>query len=304
MSETKSVKALKKQMAAAIAMVCVAAIALGASTYAWFVSNNSVTATTTQIAAQSNSAYLVIDNKKTSQSSTNAANPGETVGENGTYKDAKLYPAQWKNEFNVDKANGDVITTEKPAIYQFETAYASAKTAATEKDGTRFAIGNPKAAVDADYALLNTFYVGTGTYDGEFTNLKVSDITVTNSTTTGLKTAMRLLIMTYAPTKEIDSDTVIYGTTAAAWAVAKYDGTTNKLAIESQSIDTTDDKNLAGVVYQNQFGKSEGDVKVEVYAYYDGADSNVYTDNLGQLTGCGATVTFDATAKEFKAANA
>ena len=44
MNETKSVKALKKQMAAAIAMVCVAAVALGSSTYAWFVSNNSVKA--------------------------------------------------------------------------------------------------------------------------------------------------------------------------------------------------------------------------------------------------------------------
>ena len=56
MVETKSVSALKKQLAAAIAMVLVAAVALGSSTYAWFVSNNQVTATTTQIAAQSNSA--------------------------------------------------------------------------------------------------------------------------------------------------------------------------------------------------------------------------------------------------------
>ena len=61
MNETKStVKGLKKQMAAAVAMVCVAAVALGSSTYAWFVSNNSVTATTTSIYAQSNSAYLLI----------------------------------------------------------------------------------------------------------------------------------------------------------------------------------------------------------------------------------------------------
>ena len=70
MTETISVKALKKQLAAAIAMVCVAAVALGSSTYAWFVSNNNVKATTTNISAQSNSAYLVIDTKKTSTSST------------------------------------------------------------------------------------------------------------------------------------------------------------------------------------------------------------------------------------------
>ncbi len=42
MTETKSVKTLKKQLGAAIAMVCVAAVALGSSTYAWFVSNNTV----------------------------------------------------------------------------------------------------------------------------------------------------------------------------------------------------------------------------------------------------------------------
>ena len=288
-----SVKALKKQLGAAVAMVCVAAVALGSSTYAWFVSNNQVTATTTQIAAQSNSAYLVIDNKKTSTKSTNAAQAGETVGEQGTYTDAKLYPAQWKNGFDANK------TTTGDKIYQFETAYASDKTKTDEKSGTRFAVGNPTAAVNADYALLNTFYVGTGTYDGEFTNLKVSDMTVTADAEKSLKTAMRLLVMTYAPTKQ--GDTVSYSTTPTAWAVAKRG--TNGLEIESQSIDTANNTDLAGVIYQNQFGKTEGDVKVEVYAYYDGADAQVYTTNLDQLTVCGATVTFDATPNEFKANN-
>lgn len=62
MNEIKnnSVKALKKQMAAAVAMVCVAAVALGSSTYAWFVSNNTVTAKTASISAQSNAPFLKI----------------------------------------------------------------------------------------------------------------------------------------------------------------------------------------------------------------------------------------------------
>lgn len=299
MVETKSVSALKKQLAAAIAMVLVAAVALGSSTYAWFVSNNQVTATTTQIAAQSNSAYLVIDNKATNNKSTNAATAGEKVGKGQTYADTALYPAQWKNGFNADKANGDAITEDKPAIYQFETAYASDKTKAAEKTGTRFAVGDPTTAVKADYALLNTFYVGTGTYDGEFTNLKVSNMMVTATADQSLKTAMRLLIMTYAPTKGTDA-AVTYGTTPTAWAVAKVEN--GKLTIESQSIDATSNTELTGVIYQNQFGKTEGDVKVEVYAYYDGADAQVYTTNLDQLTVCGATVTFDATPKEFKTA--
>ena len=283
-----NVKALRKQLMAAIAMVVVAAVALSSATYAWFVSNNQVTATTTQISAQSNAAYLLIEaGSKTTTNSTTSDTAAETVGTGSgqTYADAALYPAQWKNNFDASK------TTTGDKIYQFETAYASDKTAATEKDKTRFAVGNPSVAVTADYALLNTFYVGTGTYDGEFTNLKVSNMTVTATEDASLKTAMRLLIMAYAPDGSGN-----YGTPPTSWVVAKYnDGTT--ATIESQSLTG---EGTAGVVYAPQFGKSEGDVKIEIYAYYDGADTQVYTTNLTKLTLCGATVTFDATPKEFK----
>lgn len=248
-------------------------------------SNNTVTATTTQISAQSNAAYLLIEaGSKTTTDSTTSDTAVEEVGEGKLYADNALYPAQWKNNFAADK------TTTGDKIYQFETAYASEKTKADEKTGTRFAVGDPSAAVTADYALLNTFYVGTGTYDGEFTNLKVSNMTVTATVDVSLKTAIRLLIMAYAPDESGN-----YGTTPTSWVVAKYnDGTT--ATIESQSL--TGD-GTAGVVYAPQFGKSEGDVKIEIYAYYDGADTQVYTTNLSQLTVCGATVTFDATPKEF-----
>ena len=50
-------------------MVCVAAVALGSSTYAWFVSNNTVKGTTTNISAQSNAAFMVIDKTVTSENS-------------------------------------------------------------------------------------------------------------------------------------------------------------------------------------------------------------------------------------------
>ena len=288
-----NVKALRKQLMAAIAMVVVAAVALSSATYAWFVSNNQVTATTTQISAQSNAAYLLIEaGSKTTTNSTTSDTAAETVGTGSgqTYADAALYPAQWKNNFDASK------TTTGDKIYQFETAYASDKTAATEKDKTRFAVGNPSVAVTADYALLNTFYVGTGTYDGEFTNLKVSNMTVTATEEASLKTAMRLLIMAYAPTGKDGEGNYTYDSTATSWVVAKYNNGTTA-TIESQSL--TGD-NTAGVVYAPQFGKNEGDVKIEIYAYYDGSDNQVFTTNLAQLTVCGATVTFDSTPKEFK----
>ena len=285
MENSKSVKALKKQLAAAIAMVVVAGIALGSSTYAWFVSNNSVTANTTKISAQSNSAYLVIANNtagKTTNASTNAATADEVS------TTTNLYPAQWKNNFNED---GNL--NEESGIYQFESAYALRKDAAAEKTGTRFCVGAPAKACAEDYALLNTFYIGTGEYDGEFTNLKVSNLSVTTGVgDDGLKTAMRLLIMTYKPTKS--GGTVSYDTTPTGWAVAKYTESESGLEIESQS-----DGKKDGVVYAPLFGKTEGDVKVEMYLYYDGSDENVKTTNLTNLTDIGATVTFEATAKEY-----
>lgn len=259
-------KALKKQMGAAIAMVLVAVIALAASTYAWFVSNNTVKATTTNISAQSNSAYLVIDNaaaKKTSTTSTSSTTASETFT-----PDTKLYPAQWSNTFDAaGKQSGEADFG--TAIYQFESAYASDKDSSAEKTGTRFPVGNPETAATKDYTLANIFYIGTGTYDGTFTKLKVTGVTVNNTTESQLSSAMRVLV-----------------TCGDEWAVWSSAGK------ESSS-------NSDGVIKADGITKGT-DAAVKVYVYYDGSDSNVKTTNLDALKDCGVTVTFEATPQEFK----
>ena len=58
-------KAIKRQLLAAIAMVLVAAIALGSSTYAWFASNNKVEAEGMKITATTEGANLEISTSKT-----------------------------------------------------------------------------------------------------------------------------------------------------------------------------------------------------------------------------------------------
>lgn len=258
-------KALKKQMGAAIAMVLVAAVALGSATFAWFVSNNTVTATTTNISAQSNSAYLVIDNAatgKTNTDSTSSATASETFT-----PDTKLYPAQWKNNFDAaGKKDGDEGFA--GVTYQFESAYALDKASAGEKDGTRFAVGDPATAATKDYTLANTFYIGTGTYDGTFTNLKVTDVKVNNTTSSKLSDAMRVLVM-------CDNE----------WAVWSSTG------MESSSNN--------GIIKAAGITKGT-DAKVMVYVYYDGGDQQVYTTNLDSLKDCGVTVTFQATPDEHK----
>ena len=70
-----------------VAMVCVAAVALGSSTYAWFVGNSTVTATTTTISAQSNALFLKIDKDQ-------LANDSTTVATRADETSVALYPAE------------------------------------------------------------------------------------------------------------------------------------------------------------------------------------------------------------------
>lgn len=75
-------KALKKQLGAAIAMVLVAAIALGAATFAWFVNNNAVKATGVDLSTSSSVPNLYITNAGTTTDGMTAAGTNPT----------KLYP--------------------------------------------------------------------------------------------------------------------------------------------------------------------------------------------------------------------
>lgn len=256
-------KALKKQMGAAIAMVLVAAVALGSATFAWFVSNNSVKATTSNIAAQSNSAYLVIDKVVTSKTSTGAVT--------SEVEKKELYPA--KTEKSQD---GKAV---------WKSAYASSATASTMKADSEFTIGDGTAAkaVDAKYAVKNTFYVGTGKYDGEFTKLHITDVKVTTPTTTANKNlgnALRVL--------------VVHGNNWEVWS-----GAGIKLSSSADSPTAGGDLLATGEVI-----KSDNDAEIEVYLYYDGDDANVYSNNLENIKTTagdnGVTITFEATPKEYK----
>ncbi len=259
-------KALKKQMGAAIAMVLVAAVALGSATFAWFVSNNKVTAKTSNIAAQSNSAYLVIDNTTTSTSSTGAVTSAVDKKE--------LYPA--KTEKGQD---GNAV---------WKSAYASSADASMMKPDSEFTIGDGTAAqaVKAKYAVENTFYVGTGTYDGEFTNLHITEVKVTNPTTAenmNLGNALRIL--------------VVYKNKWEVWS-----GNGIKLSSSVDSPTAGGDLLAPGEVIT-----SGRDAEVKVYLYYDGDDANVYSNNLEKIKTTagdnGVTITFEATPKEYKDAN-
>ena len=257
MNEDKSVKSLKRQLMAAIAMVLVAAIALASSTYAWFVSNNTVKATTTTISAQSNAPFLKIDKDQLTDASTTVATRADETS-------VALYPAEVI-------ANG---TSPK-----FVSAYASAKNTATELANSRFDVGTAEEAVTAKYAIKQSFVIGT-TDDkaGSFKELKVSKIELTGETESSkLTDALSVLIVC-----------------GEKWAIYKKsnDGTVLEKYYDNTS---ATGNNTNGILADTIAAKSS--VNVDCYVFYDGSEKEVHTDNYnaGNLKSLGATITFTAT---------
>ena len=265
-------------------MVLVAAIALASSTYAWFVSNNTVKATTSTISAQSNAAFMKI---KYNATATNS----DLTADVATLDSDELYPAQWKNNFDADKE------TTGNKIYQFETAYGTNPTSTgyTMDQTTLKAIGDPAAAVKAEYAVANVFKISSKGTD--LLNLKVSgaeiqsarpanDTTVNDQGNSDLDAALRVLVVC-----------------GKNWVLCDKTGA----ILDSEGRTTTDtDLGLFGKkatseseIATTQTITHDTDTEVIMYVYYDGNDSKIYSNNLPNLNTASSriTVTFTADAQ-------
>lgn len=169
-------KALKKQMGAAIAMVLVAAVALGSATFAWFVSNNEVTAKTTGVKAQSNTAFMSIEYKKTAKGSKT------THSVDWTDPAVALYPAEVQSD-----------NAEAPAP-KFVTAYGTA-TDNGAKNGADIVVGDAAKAVKDKYAVGEADNYNISSAGVDLSNLKIDKVEVTTGADKGLQNAVRVLVV-------------------------------------------------------------------------------------------------------------
>ena len=125
MNESKNVKALKKQLAAAIAMVCVAAVALGSSTYAWFVSNTKVTADKVTMSATAAQTLLISESNQNNwntilvrKDSNTTFVPVSTTGKSSMDDKTMLFAKD--NAWTADSLDGD-----KAYVTGYENATAN-----------------------------------------------------------------------------------------------------------------------------------------------------------------------------------
>lgn len=260
-------KALKKQMGAAIAMVLVAAVALGSATFAWFVTNNTVKATTSSISAQSNAAYMTI------AKGTNGAKDANESAVETDVVDKALFPATFGEQADSDNTahvgefwTGNGTTTENGNLK-----------GALTKIGTG---GTPAEAVDAGYAVHVPFNVSTK--GQKMKDMKVAGVAngkydATDEANNGSDLAKALRIL------------VVDGKDASKWVVygQKADTTEYEVKLSSESGNAVPN---FGEVLPGQ------DHVVNVYLYYEGSDKAVYTNNLEKLTSTNkVTVEFAAT---------
>lgn len=213
-------KAIRKQLLAAVAMVLVAAVALGSSTYAWFVNNNKVKSELNNISAASASASLYIEygkhitvpiGKKTTDTATSSKTlvPVSNNYANGALGDWYIVNG-WENASASTYANLSSATDAVEAYgYQLEKSGdtltgASIKVTASAEESAR---------VGAYSVGEYTLYTVTGKQDIYLD--PTNPITVEEGNLTGgtahLKDAIRIAVVA---TSGSDTKTLYYLPTA------------------------------------------------------------------------------------------
>ena len=129
------------------------------STYAWFVVNKEVTASNMQVTVKSDTTYLVISNSSTLATSTSlaltAANPKDVL------------PVRY-----------NTAATPESGYTKWETSSGAGYDSGTATGGYH-AVASANLS---NYIVTYTFYVGlTPTTSQDATNLKIKDLTVTNT---------------------------------------------------------------------------------------------------------------------------
>lgn len=254
-------KALKKQMVAAIAMVLVAAVALGSATFAWFVTNNKVDATTSTISAQSNAAFMYIREKTTDgQDSTTATSTVLSAVD-----DKALYPAHWALES--ESGSGKSYAT----AGKFYTAFGTDANDGSMK-GNSISVGDPDEAVTNQYAVKNTFRIGSK--GSTLKDLVVESASLGTSGNAQFDKSLRVLVKS-----------------GANWVLCGYKDVDNPFAILGASND-------ANKIADKVSGSEEAqEVVVDMYIFYDGDETGaIKTNNLSNLKDAAKAITVNFTA--------
>lgn len=287
-----TVKALRKQLMAAIAMVVVSAVALSSSTYAWFASNNKVSATGMQVQAKAEGGIEIAFGKSTEASGTFATSA--TAGmSNATY----LLPTSTTGNASAGVVNG------------WYYASAQAGNASAAKNDTRKTLslslgdGSPGKETTQyydtngnQYYLVKNFVIRSTSASTLAKGLKVDKVSVAGAAA-DMSKAIRVAVVVanksliYAPYGTHTTPYTVYSgfTGSGDTAVATVAGTVtltdaNTSTLIGDTAETTIPAKGNGV---------NGGVDVAIYTYFEGEDADLYSEKFVTE---GLTVTVDFSA--------
>ena len=240
-----SVKALQKQLIAAVAMVLVAAIAVSSSTFAWFAANTTVTASGMQVTAQSDAVFLKIKGT------------GGTVGE-GTITGSA---SDFATSSSVAMTNVKLFPSDHEAFSAIADIGAADSTVVTDMDKWFYRYSDDPAVYNSNMTTATPVTVANfNKYVAEVTyQVKLDDAS-------GADTAYDLYVKNITIAANSGINAIVVGA----------DGYQEFTA-------TVADNTAGAVVLSNTVTKTAQ--TVTVYLFINGNDSNVYTNNINNLTG-------------------
>ena len=262
-------------------MVCVAAVALGSSTYAWFVSNNTVTATVSSISAQSNAAYLTIDNV---EAMTNASTQTDVTLQSNPMT---LYPSRPHQAVDGDKT--DWATSTAPADLVWQTAYAKEAGKADVQTGTNgkgiyYDLTHTANTITGTTGYVSTSQVYVSSSQGAFNSLKLDSMSVIG-TATG-ENAKNDIVNAVGALVSCGNN----------WELWEYDKTLNanaggwkQTAKSTNSLSGATDTTFGEAVTNNKV------LTVNISLFYDGDYETINTDNFDNLGQAKVALGFSAT---------
>lgn len=256
---TVSVKSLQKQLIAAVAMVLVAAVALGSSTYAWFVQSSQVTAAgmTVQAAAESGIEISYANTNTWGSVATSNASTGV------------LYPTSTNDVTNWyhAKANASTATTALNDTYEKLTLDP---TAGTTTAGSKYFLLT-------EYTIRSASAVAAA-------NLTIDTVTAstTGSNSTNLNKALRVAIVIPGDMDDSKKQKVhIYAPNGGDTSYTIWDGT------KATGPDVNVTANTGSTAETTTVSVPKAGVTVKVYAWYEGEDTQLMSQNL---PGSGVTI--------------
>lgn len=248
-------KATKKIVGAACALVAAVALSAG-STFAWFASNNSVKASGLKLTVNTSSSYLIIGNSAQSKVSDIRAEGGKTET-TFTASASKLTPVAHETltSTTVDKVSSeDGLWYTQVADAPNSSASSGAKTKITNMTG---------------YVLTDCLYfsVKAGSGDSGALSVQAVEVKKDGGELSGNETVKPVSVIFVC-----GANLVEYKFKGAVW---------DKVGESSQLATTVKDSTLDSDL-----------VRVDVYVYYDGENTEVYSDNATNLVGAEISVSF------------